>query len=681
MVRRVLIGALFALLVGAPAAHADLRSLEAACVHRYAGDGKRLPFTFCDDGVPAAGGTTPDPGAALALAVPERYGGDGYKGLPRKAPAETGSGADANGNVALDADLSIPAGRAPRRGFPLMVLMHTCCAGDKHNFEASSVDASGELWHYSNAWYASRGYAVLTYTSRGFVDSGGHGSTGQTQLDSRRYEVNDLQALACQLAAARDLDSTQYGRQRIDPSRVVVSGGSYGGGLAWMALTDPTWSCGTEGRRDIRMRLAAVAPRYGWSDLVYSLLPNGSQASSTNPIGVPRDSLITALYGTGKTGQPPSESHVTFTPDVDHAVACFESTSPYEQNPLCTGTGVIPGVLDAFLRDRSAYYQTSFFTGLGRRTIRPVPVFGAGSLTSPLFTQVEHRRMADRLRAAYPRYPMQEYYGDFGDFTQSKAKEWGDLCGPDFHVCRITDYPHGNLNANPRGLRRRGVTSRLNAFVDRFARPPGDSRRPRPPFDVTVALQVCPADASAAFPADQPGQRFTARSFGALAPRRLRLTAAGTHVTSNRVIPNPHGADADPIANFVARGARCPLDTAPAGAGVAVYDFAPLTRDAVMIGRPRVSVPYTSTGSDLQLDARLYQVLGDGSQVLVDRGTRRLTAPGGTAVLDLQGNGWPFHRGDRLRLELTQDDEPYLKASTVPSSLTLTGASVVLPIR
>ena len=76
--------------------------------------------------------------------------------------------------------------------------------------------------------------------------------------------------------------------------------------------------------------------------------------------------------------------------------------------------------------------------------------------------------MADRLRAAYLRYPIQEYYGDFGDFTQSKAKEWGDLCGSDFHVCRIADYPHGNLNANPRGLRRRGVTSRLNAFVDRF---------------------------------------------------------------------------------------------------------------------------------------------------------------------------------------------------------------------
>ena len=209
--RRVLIAVAFALLVGAPAAHADLRSLEAACVHRYAGDGKRLPFTYCDDGVPAAGGTTPDPGAALALAVPERYGGDGYTGLPPKAPAESGSGADANGNIALDADLSIPSSRTPRRGFPLMVLMHTCCAGDKHNFEASNVDASGELWHYSNAWYASRGYVVLTYTSRGFVDRNGHGSTGQTQLDSRRYEVNDLQALACR-ERRRVLDQGLAGR-------------------------------------------------------------------------------------------------------------------------------------------------------------------------------------------------------------------------------------------------------------------------------------------------------------------------------------------------------------------------------------------------------------------------------------------------------------------------------------
>src|SRR5207244_12657215 len=107
----------------------------------------------------------------------------------------------------------------------------------------------------------------------------------------------------------------------------------------------------------------------------------------------------------------------------------------------------------------------------------------------------------------------------------------------------------------------------------------------------------------------------------------------------------------------------------------------PRRRCAVLCGRARVSVPSTATGSDPRLAARLYQVLDGGSQVLVDRGTRRLTAPGGTAVLDLQGNGWPLHRGDRLRLELTQDDEPYLKASTVPSSLTLGGVRLELPVR
>src|SRR5205823_9251628 len=95
LMRRALIGVALALLVGAPVAHADLRSLEAACVHRDAADGttangSKLPFTFCDDGVPSAGGTTPDPGAAQALAVPERYGGDGHTGLPRKAAPEPG---------------------------------------------------------------------------------------------------------------------------------------------------------------------------------------------------------------------------------------------------------------------------------------------------------------------------------------------------------------------------------------------------------------------------------------------------------------------------------------------------------------------------------------------------------------------------------------------------------------
>ena len=83
--------------------------------------------------------------------------------------------------------------------------MHGCCGGSKTELEGTTIDPGGsENWHYNNAWFASRGYIVLTYTARGFVDAQNHGSTGETQLDSARYEINDYQHLAGQLADAGD---------------------------------------------------------------------------------------------------------------------------------------------------------------------------------------------------------------------------------------------------------------------------------------------------------------------------------------------------------------------------------------------------------------------------------------------------------------------------------------------
>jgi hypothetical protein len=682
--------ALALVLFGPATASADLGSLEASCKQQDAADGDlsngvRLPFVLCDDGVPPTGGTTPNQGAANAIAVPERYAG--FAGLPPKAAPDSGSGADANGDIALDVDVSLPdpsLNPMPSDGYPLIVLMHTCCGGDKRNFEASTVDGSGETWHYSNAWFAARGYVVLTYTSRGFVDGSGHGSTGQMQLDSRRYEVNDFQDLACRLAGDPFF--------HVDPRKVLISGGSYGAGLAWMAMTDPTWNCGTAGRADIRLRLAAAAPRYGWSDLLYSLVPNGTHlrdrlpptdpalASTRSPFGFPRKSVVGALFATGAAGQPPSGSHTTFPPAIENAAACLGSTDPYELNPLCTG--FFNMVIDQVLSDSSPYYQNDFFDGLARGTVKPVPIFSAGSASSPLFSQVEHRELVERLRSAIPRYPVQEYYGDFGDFTQNKAKEWGDICGADHHVCTFADYPGGNLNADPPTLKRLGVTTRLNRFLDHFAEPPANPTAPTPAFDVTASLQVCPATASPALPADEPGALFAAPSFAQLAPYTLRLAAAGNQTTTNAAAPNPHAATSDPIANVV-NGSHCPVETTSAGPGVATYDFEPFATDVTMIGRTRVSVPYAASagGSGLELNARLYEVLANGSAVLVDRGGVRIAQPSGTASFDLNGNAWRFAKGDRLRIELAQDDDPYVARSSQPSAMTLAGVTLQLPVR
>lgn len=653
-----------ALLLAAPAS-ADLASLKAACAPRdAAGDGS-LPYVFCDDGVPPSGGTEPNPGAVRAVAVPQRY--DGFAGLPPKAAPDPASGADANGDIALDVDVTLPdpaLNPPPEAGYPLMVMMHGCCAGSKRSSEADRVDARGEAWHYSNAWFASRGYVVLTYTARGFTNGNGEGSTGQTQLDSRRYEINDYQYLAAQLA-----DDPFF---RIDPARVVVTGGSYGGGFAWMALTDPTWR--SPGGRELR--LAAVAPKYGWTDLVESLVPNGIEPRATDgstaasPLGAPKRSIVAGLFLSGRTGLPAvAGSHATFPDEIDAALVCLNSIDPFEANPLCGRT--LQETLPEFVADRSAYYQDEFFARV--RGGERVPVFSAGTLTDPLFPSAEHRRMAERLKSeAGGDYPIQEYYGDYQHFTQNKAMEWGDVCaGDEPHVCRRGETDRLRV----------GITTRLNRFIDYYARPPANPDEPAPRFDVTASLQVCPQNADDVTPLAEPGLRFNAPTFADLAPGTLRLELPGERTTTNLALPNPHAFAADPVLNAVANGNRCPVATDDAGPGVAVYDSAPLEQDVTMIGAGRALVPHSGSGSGIMLAARLYDVAPDGTALMVDRGLRTGVRPEETTELLLRGNGWRFPRGHRIRIELAQDDEPYVRASTQPSSLTLRGVTLELPVR
>ena len=50
-------------------------------------------------------------------------------------------------------------------------------------------------------------------------------------------------------------------------------------------------------------------------------------------------------------------------------------------------------------------------------------------------------------------------------------------------------------------------------------------------------------------------------------------------------------------------------------------------------------------------------------------------------TFELHGNGWRFEAGHSVRIELTQDDEPFLVNSDVPSSLTLQGVRLRVPVR
>lgn len=100
-------------------------------------------------------------------------------------------------------------------------------------------------------FYASHGYVVLAYDSRGFGASG-----GQVDVDGPN-EVGDAQALLTWLAGRENVVTD--GEE--DP-RVAMDGFSYGGGIQLNTAAEDD-------------RIDALVPRWAWHDLAYSNAPNG----------------------------------------------------------------------------------------------------------------------------------------------------------------------------------------------------------------------------------------------------------------------------------------------------------------------------------------------------------------------------------------------------------------------
>jgi dienelactone hydrolase len=622
-------------------------------------------------------GVTLPAGSALAASLPPSF--------TRLCPTESTEGSYGgvricSGSVPsfdgakMDVDLTQPASGTGRR-HPLIIMLHGF-GNDKHEWESTNDEGDGaDKYHWNNHWFATHGYYVLSYTARGFSDDGPSedhepptpgdrsGSIslprGTLHLKSRDYEIRDTQWLAA-LAAATYRD--------VDPDRVAVTGGSYGGIESWLQASQRTWTFPHSLDPSLPiLNLQAAVPKYPSTDLAYALAPNGhgggpglddlyessqgrpdDDQGDGNPIGVPKESYVTGLFALGETKGVFEKGTSTDAPFPCTYGDC-EGTINLESWKARTDAGDPTTPEDPIIRQirrgltefRGAYYQDE---GWSRQVDgRKVAVFSIQGWTDDLFPAVESFRIFKYLKRLDPRWPVEVALADVGHSrAQNKPETWRPLNAQAFQW----------LQANIGGSREQRTT-------------------------VSSEATVC-ADGGA------PAQAVATTPEG-LATGTLSIDYPGGQTVSPLGVADPNGPATDAIAGPVVQpGEECRESPGPVppGAGYSAYSE-PLESARTYVGIGRVRVPYVWAGAASgHLDARLFDVAPDGTELLITRGAYRLEndPPTGVITLPFYGNHWRVEAGHSIRLDLTQVDNPTYRASNLASSIQFQqGVTLTLP--
>ena len=575
----------------------------------------------------------------------------------------------------LDVDITLPV-RNSSNAFarlPLMIMLHGF-GQDKHTWQSTTDTVGGDLYRWNSHWFARRGYYVLTHTARGFPSrdaTAGKPATptgtsesapnGTIRLKSREFEIRDTQWLAA--LAAKSL--------AIDPRRVAVTGGSYGGGESWLQASQARWSFPDSLERLLDPRsslpvpeLQVAVPKYGWTDLLYSLTPNGhagggepyasiydsSQGSATsdsgdgNPFGVPKQSYIGGLYAIG-AGVGTYETGDSTTRSEEGPISIPE----WKRRTDAGDPFDVDGVEDATVRQirrgmtefRSAYYQDEGWQA--QRGGRKVAIFGIQGWTDDLFPAIEAFRQFRYLKRLDPDWPVALALADVGHLrAQGKGAAWA----------RLNDRANAFLADHIDGSREQATT-------------------------VYSEPTVCGSGDSLA------ADRFSAASPTGLSAGSLSIAyARGATLTSSSGAGDPDAAVANPLSGRGCRPSQAPTFT---GRYTAVSE--PLTDARTFVGLGHVTVPYAlSGGTTATLNARVWDVPPSGDTVLVTRGTYRFSVPRynlstGFVRIPLFGNHFKLAAGHKVRLDLAQVDEPTFQGSNAATSVRFDPPTLVLPTR
>ena len=529
--------------------------------------------------------------------------------------------------VPLDVNVTLPpSGDGP---FPTIVMMHGW-GGTKSAFESTTPEGDGGTgYHYNNVYFAQHGYAVVTLSARGFGRSCGAVDSrtspacdrGWVRLADHRYEGRDVQHLLGLLVD----------QGVANPDAIGVTGISYGGiqSLNLARLRDrirlengsyEPW-LSPEGTR---MEIAAAFPRWGASDLTYSLQPNGRfldfrdyvRGQSIKPGGVQKQSYVVGLYVSGNSTGFYAPSGAPFSADISGWKALTDQGEPETPQMLRVG------------RELTNHHSIAGLSGV------PAALLVQNGWTDDLFPAPEALRVWRMFRKTQgARVTLQ-----FGDLGHPRG---------------------GNKAAVDRVLNTQGVKF-FNAYLKAQGRGPRHGA-------VTAFTQTCPKEAPAGGP-------FRARSWERLHPGTARLSARGTQkVTSTGGDPET-GQTINPIGGKES----CFAVSAKRAAGTAIAQ-ARVKKPYTLLGLPTVRAQIRTTGRGGMLAARLWDVRGT-KQTLVARGVYRLEDnQKGKVVFQLFGNGWRFARGHKAKLELTGSDPTFVRTSNFRFSVKVSKLTVKLP--
>ena len=296
-----------------------------------------------------------------ALGVTCNVAADGVRECGSTSPRSTSPSWD---GTPIDVNVAFPAVPSGSDGnYPLIIIGHGY-GGSKIGFGASGSTSGMRE-------FTSRGYAVFCMTDRGFHESCGSPASftaggsacdnGYIHLMDDRYEVRDAQFFAGELAD----------EGLVNGQKVGATGGSYGGGLSLalaslkdrVMMPDGSLVPWTSPTNHLPMRIAAATPLVPWSDLAYSLTPNGgtldyvADSAYTGRTGIEKESFQTGLYLSGSTaGHATAARHRTprpctdFGADVTAWKARLDAGEPYDGDPTMTA------ILNEIEAHHSAYY-------------------------------------------------------------------------------------------------------------------------------------------------------------------------------------------------------------------------------------------------------------------------------------------------------------------------------------